>query len=412
VGDTLEVEGYLQMGTGSPVNASFTLGYLGQNGNVNIDGNKITLNAVVGNVGYNQNSSTFFGAYVLALTAGNTLNFSQQTSGQNNLATPMLGSNFGAGSVIQLRATVPIAGWGSASQVSSDTTTRVVAARYITTSGLTGGRLQFNTMDFDTHAAVTTGSSWVYTAPVSGIYKIQAYLNVGTNNIGTNSLALYVNNVAVQTVGNSGITGFSNTTTQGAASVKLNAGDAFYLAIGGAPVAINNAWITVERLSGPSVTTATETVAFRRLSITGQQINTSIATYVDFPVSDFDTHAGWVSSAGTYNPATGQWSSQNPLYRAPVSGTYLINCIVAFQSAVMAGAYCAVTILKNGSAAIDGSSAPSSTSNQYASVSAGLIKLNAGDTISVFIYQDSGGNRFLQNYGTQRTQLSIVRVGN
>jgi hypothetical protein len=54
-----------------------------------------------------------------------------------------------------------------------------VAARYTATAAtsIVNGAttiVNFDTKDFDTHGAVTTGSSWKFTAPVSGIYQVSA----------------------------------------------------------------------------------------------------------------------------------------------------------------------------------------------------------------------------------------------
>lgn len=63
-----------------------------------------------------------------------------------------------------------------------------VAAKYNSNSGqsipnTTDTVVNFEDKVIDTHGAVTTGSSWVFTAPVSGIYKCsaQAYTGVGNN---------------------------------------------------------------------------------------------------------------------------------------------------------------------------------------------------------------------------------------
>jgi hypothetical protein len=52
--------------------------------------------------------------------------------------------------------------------------TELIAARYTSasTSCANATLAQYNTLDFDTHGAVTTGASWKFTAPVSGLYTI------------------------------------------------------------------------------------------------------------------------------------------------------------------------------------------------------------------------------------------------
>ena len=46
------------------------------------------------------------------------------------------------------------------------------------TSGATGTRVNYNIMDWDTHSAVTTGSSWVFTVPVTGKYLVIAEVDI------------------------------------------------------------------------------------------------------------------------------------------------------------------------------------------------------------------------------------------
>jgi len=56
--------------------------------------------------------------------------------------------------------------------------TETVAARYTSTSTASipsaGLVLNFDTKDFDTHGAVTTGAAWKFTAPVAGKYRVTA----------------------------------------------------------------------------------------------------------------------------------------------------------------------------------------------------------------------------------------------
>jgi hypothetical protein len=63
---------------------------------------------------------------------------------------------------------------------SSITATEFIGARYTTSAGqsipntLTYTTVDFGTRDYDTHAAVTTGGSWRFTAPAAGYYEISA----------------------------------------------------------------------------------------------------------------------------------------------------------------------------------------------------------------------------------------------
>lgn len=59
--------------------------------------------------------------------------------------------------------------------------TEVVAARYSTAAGQTISTssvtiVDYDTKDYDTHNAVTTGASWKFTAPVQGFYSVKAHM--------------------------------------------------------------------------------------------------------------------------------------------------------------------------------------------------------------------------------------------
>jgi hypothetical protein len=75
----------------------------------------------------------------------------------------------------------------------------VVAARYTSSSGQSipqavGTIVNFNTKEYDTHNAVTTGTNWKFTAPVAGTYNVSSYLLYDTFTIsGISDMVLSVN---------------------------------------------------------------------------------------------------------------------------------------------------------------------------------------------------------------------------
>jgi hypothetical protein len=72
-----------------------------------------------------------------------------------------------------------------------------------TASGTT--YINFNTKEFDTHNAVTTGGSWIFTAPANGFYNLSGYLNVTAAS--ANQVLLFKNGATYKTVGNLGTVG-------------------------------------------------------------------------------------------------------------------------------------------------------------------------------------------------------------
>jgi hypothetical protein len=58
-----------------------------------------------------------------------------------------------------------------------------VAARYSTNAAATivnAAVIDFEDRDFDTHGAVTTGASWKFTAPISGIYSVSSMIETSS----------------------------------------------------------------------------------------------------------------------------------------------------------------------------------------------------------------------------------------
>ena len=305
-------------------------------------------------------------------------------------------ATWASGDRIRISATMQVSGWSSSSQMSSDSDTRVVAARYTTASGSTGARIQFNTQDFDTHSAVTTGASWVYQAPVSGIYEVRAYVNVGANNIGQNPLNLYKNGVSHQTLSFSGISA-ANSEVDGAGLVSLNAGDTIYLTVGGTAVTITGAWITINKLSGASIITATESLNAKYYGCTSA-ISGTLAT-MTYVTKSFDSHSAYASG----------------IYTLPVSGKFQINAGI-WVNATFSAANPIYMAIFNGATEVTRTYlimqpfAGSGNTNQYLAIS-DIISGNAGDQIT--IKAGTGGTTpTVLNSLPIANYFSIARVGN
>lgn len=414
VGDTLEIEGYFQAGTVSAATASFTIGYNGGNGNVSIDNpGKIVTNAVVGRVGYNQSSSTFFGAYVLCTSSGSTLNFSAQTSTVNNLATSVSGNFFVSGSVLQLNASVPISGWSSNVQLSNDTDTRVVAFRATRTSSqsfpnvpaLPGTVVQFDSIKNDTHGAWDS-VNYRYIIPVSGYYDISArfLLQFGTNTaeivaylvVDGTVVALQQDFKAATASGNQGI--FARFLW------NLNAGQAVQVRMyqansGGGAIngvfelgGIEHGAMYVNRLSGPSVVAASETVAASAINTSAQSILNTTLTNV----------TGWTVQQNTHGSL-----ATDGQFTAPVSGFYVATLQLGYAANV--NGFRAARILLDG-VAVSYAEAPGSNFI-IPPITHWAGRLNAGQILRPNTYQTSGSPLSINSDGNYNKWI-IVRVGN
>lgn len=301
---------------------------------------------------------------------------------------------------VSFKFTIPMAGWSSSVQMSDSADTRVVAASYHMGSDQTATAatvLDFNTKDIDTHAAVTTGASWKFTAPVSGIYIVSCALPHETNSI--TDLNLYKNGTTYSFIG-FGTTSASSPgngrSVGGSMMIQLNAGDYIDLRPGNTSGTFNGtaalgtsaSWISVYRLSGPSAIAATETIAASYYASAGFAATTS--TPINFDTKEFDTHTMCVPSASVFKCT------------APAAGTYNVS---VYASTGTSGS---LLIYKNGTAYKSLFYMLSSSNGVNGSA---LIKLNAGDYIDI---RPSGSMTVtggtLSSVNT--SHLNVVRVGN
>ena len=84
----------------------------------------------------------------------------------------------------------------------------------------TANPINFDTKEYDSHNATTTGSAWKYVAPVSGLYSLQGVI-ASTTGTGT-TYTIYKNSAAYKGLQT---TLSSYNTLSIAASLRLNAGD-------------------------------------------------------------------------------------------------------------------------------------------------------------------------------------------
>ncbi len=312
---------------------------------------------------------------------------------------------FGNTDFVHVHFSVPVVGYGSTVQMSSDTDTRVVAAQYKFTSAQTVSDTavgNFSTKVFDTHNAVTTGaggpgtSAWRFTAPVPGIYEVSLYM-ISASAL-ANSVTLYKNSV-------SGERFFSGTgaNLSGTASilVSLVAGDYIQVARDTGTYSVDWGIVNIKRLSGPSAIAATESINARYKTNASQSIVNNTLTIIDFEDRDFDSHGSVTIGAA--------W-----IFTAPSAGKYCVNVAAILNTG---GGWAAAepvefNIYKNGSlySAIVNYSQAAHTTYMQQNFS-DLVSLVAGDYIDVRITQISGGTIAIQaseNY----THIAIHRIGN
>jgi hypothetical protein len=337
-----------------------------------------------------------------------------------NLVTQAVPFFWGSGDYITFSLDpIPVAGWSSTVQMSSDVDSRLCAAIYSTAAGQTlenagaGEVVNFGTVELDTHSAVTTGASFKFTAPIGGLFRISTLLTTTSvawldgefieailrkNGSNVRRLDLRSNEVAAS----------HQMVLKGSTSIYLNAGDYIDILVdnnrsGGDCVLDSNAtynWIAIERQSGPSAIAASETVTARYTTDASQSIPNNTATIVNFEDLSFDSHSAVTVGAS--------WK-----FIAPVSGRFSVNAQITWSSVTLtSGQINSIAIRKNGVEYIsDFDNRATGGSNIFTRRIADTIQLAAGDYIDVMVTQQSGGAITLNGTGS-RNVISISKVGN
>lgn len=314
--------------------------------------------------------------YILAEPSVTYVTFSLSSASFNSQAKLQGSQLIGSNVIVTLFASIPIAGWSSNTVMSHDTDTRVVAA--IVTgdpaSATSGNPIIVPTVGYDSHASynATTGR---YTCPVSGIYKMFGALQSASS---ATTLTIYKNAVSTALAGNLD----SNGEATFCGAVNCVAGDIIDLRPGGT-VDATNMTLNIERLSGPAVVAASETVSASYQDTSGQSVTANTTNYT-YNTKLWDTHGMY--SAG--------------LFTVPISGKYLVT----FAEYVSSGTNPDIRLYKNGSIAqaICRQSATGVVFSGTVTVAA-----KAGDTLSI----RSTVNATRGNSGPDM-QVSIIRIGN
>lgn len=291
---------------------------------------------------------------------------------------------------LDLEWTVPIVGWSSNVQMSSDADTRVVAARYSLTSGgsySSSATIVWNNKIFDTHGALNTGTG-IYTVPVAGVYRVSAHLLMSSLDGSTDASMQFIHtSQASGQIYGSRLCGGGTTqcTVSGTELFNCIAGDQIYVqSIGDASYALdtggNRCQMTIERLSGPAQIAASEKVYLQYTGNAGTAL-TANTTNIDWATKVVDSHNAF---SGT-------------VFTAPRAGFYAFSGMVRTGSSTLS-----VLTYINGTVKLDVSYDLSSVFKLFS----GGHYLNAGDTLSF----RSDTNATLSN-SSQQCHITIWSQG-
>ena len=289
-------------------------------------------------------------------------------------------------------------GYSSNVQMSSDSYQGIVAAAANGNSNLAitaNAAIPFTTVLFDTNG-ITTIANGRFTIPVSGYYTVSLNAYARTTGIG-GTLIMYKNGAA-----NTGILtlGVAASYFSGSSVFYFNAGDYFDIRSDASLTLLGGYQVSMQRISGPSVLAATETVAARYTNLSGQSFTSGTAAAVTGWVKSYDTNNAFNTSTGTYF--------------VPVSGKYQINASFLWAGANVAPlTQYSIYIIQNGANQIElSSNFPTGSANTFVHLTGvSTIPCNAGDTIVIWAYQNSGGARTMANSGNF-TYINFLRVGN
>jgi hypothetical protein len=303
---------------------------------------------------------------------------------------------------------LPIVGWSSNVQLSSDTDTRVVAMRAFKNGGTLGTTGAFETVasystggtSFDTHGGfnATTG---IYTVPVSGKYLVAWNISLNGNASGVGFSAALKSSTLIcygSSTPNNTSTGI---VTTGSCLVDCVAGDT--LKIQGwqnsaATLAYqstdNGTQLNIERLSGPSVIAASESVSALYIASPPTGTLTNAYNTTTFGTKVKDTHNAY--SSGTYT--------------VPVSGCYSISAETRQLATYSLGKFAVIAVYVDGVEKANGAlEAAGANTILYPAVNVHSLPLLAGQLVTIKCYNDATTPTFgaapTQNY------FSIVRTG-
>ena len=305
------------------------------------------------------------------------LTFGQQSGTQNGLTKRNGDTVVTSGQTYTFFAKVPIAGWAAATQSSDQADQRVVA---MVANGNTGTYTNqtitnWTNKPVDTHAAFnqTTG---VYTIPVSGNYEVTLH-TFGSSGA----------NATIQKNGTDYVLGQSATRSFASAIISCVAGDTIsgYITSGATTLQVGTTGtvLSIQRISGPTAITSTETIACRYTNTAGTTVNAS-TTPIPFATLDFDTHNAF--SSGTFT--------------APASGIYMVQA----KLNTVGTSNLNMDLYKNGSFYAD-LNVQGTTGRCSGST---LVRLRSGETVNVQANM-AGGTTLATGAGVN--YISIFRVG-
>lgn len=408
-GPYLEVVAQIQAGTvATSGNASLSLGFGGQNGNVLIDPSVRGQNTSIGSFGKGSASPTFFyGNMVVQSSNYGAAFFNAQTSTvQAYGSAPVPNTFLGNNEFLDVKLSVPIQGWSTGTNAMSATEidmrgaylrssrTTSIAAATGTTTIVADSKTNAARSEIDTQNIYDT-STGIVTPRVNGRYRVGAYFILNGSKTAT-----FISHVRLIRVSDSATmteiartAGYAATSQDlvlsGNSEVQLAANTQYRFEIyRSESVSVygdttsNVSYISVSQIPDMTViaNVGREVVSARYGIVTGTatvSIPNGTVTNLDYNLKVHDTHNAVTTGSG--------WK-----FKAPVSGYYTTSVAQAWANNTNLTAT-QLRLVKNGSSTPD-SFLLTSTNSSSLHGTFPDIYLNAGDTLDVRVFQtDSGG---------------------
>lgn len=370
-----------------------------------VDLTKAPSSATVGTATAYAGTGSTISTGVSLIQNATTISFIGPANASWNATSPV---TFGSGSAITAKFSIPIVGWSSNTVSSADSDTRVISARYTgTTSSIanTNAVVAYSTLAHDTSGSYNT-STGNYTVSTPGYYRLFGQIDInGTFAVNSNGIVwIYQNGSAVARGENFSFSpSQTDLVTSGTAVVQAKAGDTFQFQAQTSATAptIANAptltYMTIERLSGPVVAQAAETIASRYTVSGSTSVPSGTATKIAFQTKDFDDHNLFTSST---------------TFTAQTSGKYLacgtIN--LTFGSNANANMTWQELLYKNGSQqSILAGTVYTGTLTVNGSRQSGCdtVRLLSGDFLEIYTTQNTSVTETVND-----GNFSVTRIGN
>lgn len=386
VGDSLEVMGNFTTGSPATGIASISLPP-----GLSIDTNKLagaSTNSFIG-IGSFANASANTSKDVIVISAPGTATTNVyftlfDYAASNNALTPQNGSAvFNATTNTSITFSVPITGWSSNTVQSADSDTRVLATVLShstqSISNNTDTQLTGFTVITDTNSAYSSNQ---VTIGVTGIYALYAIGFFPANANGTRRLYYKIDSGSWIRFDEKFGTSSIDTYLNGSILISLNTGQTVQFGVfqnSGGAVNFTGQRFSVNRLSGPAVVQASETVACRYSGNATGSISSSFAAsaVLSYPTKDYDTH-GFMSSGTVTFPTSGKWE-------------VCIAAQINFTAGAAVNSVMTYALGKNGTETVDfqGQCYSTGQATMYIRGSTTLQAL-AGDTLTAKLINQSG----------------------